>query len=204
MKIVLVLTLLWAIKTIKIDELQALGGSTEAETYRAMIFNENRELIEIHNMNPDSTWKMEGYRQFIGLTASEVRDMFFMIPVEDFSRLEVTSAKRVETKITLKSQQSYYFIDLASSYPTPVQSQGQCGNSYAFSALDAVNMVNQKLSKGYPVLSAQHLTDCSKGFYSNDGCRQGWIYESMEYLRANGVYSLTYYPVNLNSFHEGT
>jgi len=69
-----------------------------------------------------------------------------------------------------------YDVDLRRTQSTPVQHQGQCGNCYAVSTVDSINMQAKRYRMKWPLLSIQHLTDCSNGYHNNRGCDGGWIY----------------------------
>ncbi len=103
-------------------------------------------------------------------------------------------------KIEKKKPKLFYYVDLSNKYPTPVQNQGYCGNCYAHSTTDTTNMIYMAANKGYPNLSPQHLTDCTKGTandtYNNGGCIGGYLYTSYKYMYYNGVYSNDTYPLN--------
>lgn len=155
-------------------------------------------LIEAHNRDPTATFKMKAYRQFIGLTPDEVREKYFMDPSiaasnrkvpADFLRVEPVDAAQ------LNKVKTTYYVDLSLKYPTPVQNQGQCGNCYAYASTDTVNIFNLKAGKGYPLVSPQHLTECSIGA-ENHGCNGGWFYDSMRFQMSYGLYSLRDYPID--------
>lgn len=95
------------------------------------------------------------------------------------------------------------YIDLSISYGTQVLNQGACGNCYAFAATDAVNIFNKVNRKNKPPVSPQHLTDCSKGYINNNGCNGGWLYESLDYQRLNGAYSISSYPLTYDTVRYG-
>lgn len=86
-------------------------------------------------------------------------------------------------------------MDLSLKYPTPVAYQGQCGNCYAYASTDTVNIFNLKVGNRYPLVSPQHLTECSIGA-ENKGCNGGWFYDSMRFQISYGLYSLNDYPIN--------
>ncbi len=70
------------------------------------------------------------------------------------------------------------YVDLTISFGTPVQNQGKCGNCYAFATTDVVDILNKVGGKKKQAVSPQHLTDCSKYYYINNGCYGGSIYVS--------------------------
>lgn len=109
---------------------------------------------------------------------------------------------------SINNLKTIYSIDLTNYYGTVVQNQGACGNCYAFSATDTVNMNYKKQGKSVPLLSFQQLTDCSYLVSllggANRGCGGGNIYVSMEYIRIYGLTSLAAYPQNAQTYTYGT
>lgn len=186
-----------------------------------MILKQNKDFVDEHNAKPESTFKMKLYPKFAGLTPEEVREKYFMkIDIDKIKDVMFKGGKpapinpstiidkpflsgSVDEKRNLKS----YYIDLNSRYGTPVQNQGACGNCYAFSATDTVNMNNKLFSKNYPLLSFQQLTDCSSIVRLqngvNYGCGGGSNFASMEYIMDYGLQSLASYPQSINSYNYG-
>lgn len=115
----------------------------------------------------------------------------------DFLRVEpvdITQLNKVKTG---------YYVDLSLKYPTPVLNQGQCGNCYAYASTDTVNIFNLKVGNRFPLVSPQHLTECSIGV-ENQGCNGGWFYDSMRFQISKGLYSLNDYPMNPATLTSGT
>ena len=75
----------------------------------------------------------------------------------------------------------------------PVQDQGMCGASYAFSAIAAIE--SQFIIKGTRglKLSEQEILDCSRS-YGNYGCSGGWMSSVFKYIEAKGSYEDKDYP----------
>lgn len=94
-----------------------------------------------------------------------------------------------------------YNVDLRNYYSS-VKNQGACGNCYAMSTVENVNIQNIINAKNVPALSYQQLTDCSKGYYNNNGCNGGWLYESLNFIQVYGLYSESTYPQSLNTFQN--
>jgi cathepsin L len=76
----------------------------------------------------------------------------------------------------------------------PVRNQGQCGSCWAFAAVAALEGAT-KVGKGnLPVLSEQHLVDCS-GSAGNHGCGGGLPSNALNWASRNGgVCSGSSYP----------
>jgi hypothetical protein len=89
-------------------------------------------------------------------------------------------------------------IDLRNKVLTPLKYQGLCHSGHAIAAIDCVDMVNILIKKRAPLLSWQHLVDCSYGYGSNRGCDGGILFASMDFIQVKGVYSERAYPIRSN------
>lgn len=68
---------------------------------------------------------------------------------------------------------------------TPVQDQGKCSSSWAFSAVGALEGQHFTQTQELIPLSAQNLIDCSRNF-GNTGCEGGVIDFAIQYVKING------------------
>lgn len=75
---------------------------------------------------------------------------------------------------------------MAAGKVQPVVDQGQCGASWAFSAVGAVE--SAYLIKGSQNISfsAQEILDCT-GSYGNYGCNGGYMSSSFKYIKEKGI-----------------
>jgi hypothetical protein len=79
----------------------------------------------------------------------------------------------------------------------PVIDQGQCGASWAFSAIGAFesrHMINRTNIFG----SAQELLDCT-GSYGNFGCNGGYMAASFKYIKEHKIHEAADYPYTAKS-----
>nr|6ZQ3_A Chain A, Silicatein alpha [Tethya aurantium] len=67
---------------------------------------------------------------------------------------------------------------------TGIKSQGDCGASYAFSAMGALEGINALATGKLTYLSEQNIIDCSVP-YGNHGCKGGNMYVAFLYVVAN-------------------
>ncbi|VEN57116.1 unnamed protein product, partial [Callosobruchus maculatus] len=77
---------------------------------------------------------------------------------------------------------------------TPVKDQGDCGSSWAFSAVGAIEGQYFKENGSLLTLSAQELVDCSTGWYGNNGCGGGAIDYAFNFVQHEGIQTEETYP----------
>lgn len=76
---------------------------------------------------------------------------------------------------------------------SPVKNQGSCTASYAFSAVGAIEGVSVIFFKNQQEYSVQQVVDCSQSF-GNNGCYNGRMDNTFNYVRAVGINSWSSYP----------
>ncbi|XP_028791616.1 zingipain-2-like [Neltuma alba] len=75
---------------------------------------------------------------------------------------------------------------------TPVKNQGNCGSSWAFSAIGAIEGINALTTGNLVSLSEQQLVSCDT---SSFGCQGGYVTTAFDYvIRNRGVASEALYP----------
>lgn len=76
---------------------------------------------------------------------------------------------------------------------SPVKNQGNCGATYAFSAVGAIEGVSVITYKNQQEYSVQQVIDCSRN-YGNDGCNTGRMDNVFNYVRDYGINTEAAYP----------
>ncbi|XP_008225270.1 PREDICTED: zingipain-2-like [Prunus mume] len=149
---------------------------------RFAIFKKNLQFVEKFNSEGNKTYKL-------GLNEhSDLSD-------EEFLR-QRTGYKRA-TESTSSANISFRYKDLSpTDVPpsidwrekgavTPIKNQLRCGCCWAFSAVAAVEGINQIQTGELISLSEQQLLDCTSS-YGNKGCDGGFMTSSFQYIQQNG------------------
>jgi len=152
-----------------------------------MVFLKNKQDIDDHN-KLDSQYKL-GVNKFTALTHRE-----FIEIVSDIRGLP--HSPRVQDEIPTKVGIS---IDWSTTGAVkPVRDEGQCGASYAYAALAAIEAQLYIKTMTSVNLSWQQILDCSSS-YGNYGCNGGLMTNCFKYAHDKGLTTEEAYPYTASS-----
>ena len=162
----------WLVKHGKVYN--ALGEKEK----RFEIFKDNLRFIDEHNADESRSYRV-GLNRFADLTNEEYRATYL--------------GTKKPKKISMKSdryaprvgEQLPEFVDWREKGAVgPVKDQESCGSCWAFSAVAAVEGINQIVTGDMIVLSEQELVDCDTTY--NEGCNGGLMDYAFEFIINNG------------------
>nr|ACG63793.1 silicatein A1 [Latrunculia oparinae] len=148
----------------------------------------NKKFIELHNANSH----IFGY----SLAMNHFGDLTDLEWNEKYGTYSSSSAGNYTKVFKADPYQSYpESVDWRTKGAvTSVKDQSQCGASYAFSAMAALEGANALATDTLVNLSEQNLIDCSVP-YGNHGCKGGNMLYAFKYVIANeGVDTANSYP----------
>ncbi|CAH1442706.1 unnamed protein product [Lactuca virosa] len=155
---------------------------------RFQIFKDNLKYIEEHNSGHHS-YKL-GLNKFSDLSIEEYRLGYTgAIPKRKSNKLKSDRYSPLSGDGDVLPD----FVDWrCKGAVAAVKTQGQCGASWAFSAIGAVEGINQIVTGDLITLSEQQLIDCDT---SNYGCDGGFITDAFDFIIKNGgIHSDKDYP----------
>ena len=170
------------------DYLQQFNKAYTDSDYPLRLENFSMNSGYIRSFNKlGETWYL-GHTQFSDMSPEE----FMQTYLSPYPR---NSQSSQDLENTLRSSYSYpVSVDWRTQGAvTSVGNQGQCGSSWAFSAVAAVESAWEIAGNTLVDLSEQQLVDCSSR-YGNNGCSFGKMDSSFNYIIANGLASATTYP----------
>nr|VDC72147.1 unnamed protein product [Brassica rapa] len=146
---------------------------------RFEIFMDNVKFVQEHNSVPNQSYEL-GLTRFADLTNEEFRAIYLRSKME-------------RTRDSVKSER--YLHNVGDKLPdevdwrakgavVPVKDQGSCGSCWAFSAIGAVEGINQIKTGELVSLSEQELVDCDTSY--NNGCGGGLMDYAFQFIISNG------------------
>ncbi|CAL5342719.1 unnamed protein product [Camellia sinensis] len=159
---------------------------TAEKEERFKIFKANVEMIDSFNKASNKPYKL-GVNQFADLTNEEFKLR------NRFKSHVCTVAKRLfkyENVTAVPATMDWR----KKGAVTPVKDQGQCGCCWAFSAVAAMEGINQLTTHKLVSLSEQELVDCDVSG-EDQGCGGGLMDEAFKFIEQNnGLTTETNYP----------
>ncbi|KAK8943181.1 Xylem cysteine proteinase 1 [Platanthera zijinensis] len=156
---------------------------------RFEIFKSNMEHIESFNARKEKYWL--GPNQFTDLTNQEFKILYSAGYRPSSASVSPATRFRQEN-VTVDASAS---LDWRSKGAvTPIKDQGQCGACWAFSAVAAIESINQIKSGKLVSLSEQELIDCDISG-EDQGCEGGLMDTAFKFIVDNhGINSEANYP----------
>jgi KDEL-tailed cysteine endopeptidase len=154
---------------------------------RFIIFNQNVELITVHNADPCATFNMS-INKFTDLTADEFKEKYVgkVNTESDFGCVSIET--KTTTSIETFDWRNYNVVN-------PVRNQGQCGSCWAFATTANAESVWAIHTGNLYDMSEQYLVDCATGIgYFNMGCKGGNMDSAFKYMIQNKQCNESEYP----------
>nr|ADQ74586.1 silicatein alpha 3 [Lubomirskia baikalensis] len=148
------------------------------EMERHSIWVANKKYIEHHNANADLFGYTLAMNGFGDLMSAEFTERYLTHKHSQRSGLQTFESPKGVTYADSLDWRTRGVV-------TSVQSQGQCGSSYAFAAAGALEGATALAADKLVALSEQNIIDCSVP-YGNHGCSGGDVYTAFKYVVDNG------------------
>ncbi|XP_062024160.1 cysteine proteinase COT44-like [Rosa rugosa] len=147
------------------------------ELYRRSVFEQNLALITQHNeMAFSYTLSLNS---FSDMTQNEFRASRL-----GFRPIFLTIEHNAEKKSSVASDVPSSMDWREKGAVTSVKDQGDCGSSWAFSAIGAIEGINKIVTGSLISLSEQELMDCNKGLTTR-GCSGGQVASAFQFVMKN-------------------
>ncbi|KAL6549185.1 Cysteine protease xcp2 [Orobanche hederae] len=155
--------------------------SVKEKLHRFEIFKDNLKHIDERNKVVSNYWL--GLNEFADMSHDEFKKMYLGFKPDHF--IERNDQSHKEFKY-MNVEDLPVSVDWRTrGAVTRVKNQGPCGDCWAFSAVAAVEGINQIVKKKLIALSEQELVDCDTSF--NKGCDGGLLNYAFTKQRAKLV-----------------
>ncbi|CAF3862364.1 unnamed protein product [Adineta steineri] len=160
------------------------------ERLRRMIWEKNLKLVEEHNLRADLG--LHSYRLGMNQFADLANEEFVKLLYEFQNKDDQKDTQPFIGNLNIKLPDTVDWRDKGAV--VPVKNQGQCGSSWAFSAVGAIEGAYEIKTGKLVSFSEQQLVDCSTK-QGNAGCNGGYMTQSFQYIKeAGGIQSEDTYP----------
>ncbi|XP_045804220.1 cysteine proteinase RD21A-like isoform X2 [Trifolium pratense] len=150
---------------------------------RFEIFKDNLNFIDEHN-GLNLSYKL-GLNRFADLTNEEFRAKFLGTKMDPNRRMKKVGGSRNNRYAPRVGDKLPESVDWRKEGAVVgVKDQGGCGSCWAFSAVAAVEGINQIVTGDLISLSEQELVDCDTSY--NEGCNGGLMDYAFEFIINNG------------------
>jgi cathepsin L len=158
-------------------------GTKEEFEFRADLFKKTLTALSQENSKNENTFRV-AVNKFADWTPAEYRRMLAYKPIRGNVAPVVDTPLSIPTSIDWRTEGAV----------NPIKDQGQCGSSWAFSAVGAMESRNKIKTGTLLDLSEQQLVDCAIVGYGNLGCNGGDMGTAMDYAHDKGMESENVYP----------
>ncbi|KAL6572109.1 Cysteine protease xcp2 [Orobanche minor] len=154
--------------------------SVKEKLHRFEIFKDNLKHIDERIKVVSNYWL--GLNEFADMSHDEFKKMYLGFKPDHFIERNDQSHKEFKYMNVEDLPESVDWRTRGAV--SPVKNQGPCGDCWAFSAVAAVEGINQIVKKKLIALSEQELVDCDTSF--NKGCDGGLMNYAFTYIVVNG------------------
>lgn len=171
------------------NEFAKTYSSLSEMDYRMQVFASNSAIINQHNSNLKSTYKL-GINQFSDITFEEFSAKYLRNDPEDNYQM----GPELNSELYYGNSDGQEVDWVKAGIVGKVKNQASCGSCWAFSAVSVVEEAYALFKKvPIPNLSEQELVDCSTS-YGNEGCGGGFSFQGLDYIREKGINNGKDYP----------